>query len=84
MALRLKNLFTENGIEFLNDSYSNQLFVILPNNMVKEIEKKYIITYIGKHDENRSVIRFVTSWATTNENVDSFIKDFNENYKFIK
>ena len=40
MALRLKNLFTENGIEFLNDSYSNQLFVILPNNMVKEIEKK--------------------------------------------
>ncbi len=33
---------------------------------------------------NRSVIRFVTSWATTDENIDSFVKDFNENYKFIK
>ena len=83
-ALKLKEVFVENNIKLITDSYTNQLFLIFSNNMIKEIEKKYKFSLIGKYDESHSVVRFVTSWATKEENVNSFIKDFNENYKFIK
>lgn len=84
MALKLKNTFLANGIEFLVDSYTNQLFMIFSNKMIEEISKKYKFSIMEKIDENRKVVRFVTSWATKEENVDAFIKDFNETYKFLK
>ena len=84
MAMMLKKCFADNGFKFATDSYSNQQFPILPNKLVEEFGKKYKYTFTEKFDENNSVIRFVTSWATKKENVEEFIKDFNEmckNYK---
>lgn len=77
MAKKLKECFIENNIEFLVESYSNQLFVIIPNEILKELDKKYTYSYIEAHGEDKSVVRFVTSWATTKANVKEFIKDFN-------
>lgn len=84
MAMMLKKCFADNGFSFATDSYSNQQFPILPDKLVEELGKKYKYTFVEKYDENSSVIRFVTSWATKKENVEEFIKDFTEiskNYK---
>lgn len=78
MAMMLKKCFADNGFKFFTDSFSNQQFPILPNSIVAELGKKYKYTFTEKYDENSSVIRFVTSWATKKENVEEFIKDFNE------
>ena len=78
MAMLLKKCFADNGFKFATDSFSNQQFPILPNFIVEELGKKYKYTFTEKYDDNNSVIRFVTSWATKKENVEEFIKDFNE------
>lgn len=84
MANLLKKCFSDNGFSFATDSYSNQQFPILPNKIIEEFEKKYKYTFIEKYDEDNSVIRFVTSWATKEENVLEFIKDFTEIAKKYK
>lgn len=84
MALKLKEVFVKNNVKLITDSYTNQLFLIFSNKMIEEIGKKYKFSFIEKYDDKHSVIRFVTSWATKEENIDLFIKDFEENYKFIR
>lgn len=75
MALKLNNGLRELGIEFLNNSTTNQIFPIIPNNLMKELEKYYHFTYWAPVDENRSCIRLCTSWATNENAVEDFIKD---------
>lgn len=76
MADMLKKCFEKNGFKFMADSYSNQQFPILPNNIIEKMGEKYKYTFVEKYDDSHSVIRFVTSWATKKENVEKFIKDF--------
>ncbi len=78
MAMMLKKCFEDNGFKFMAESYSNQQFPILPNKITAELDKKYKYTFTEKYDEESSVIRFVTSWGTKKENVEEFIRDFNE------
>lgn len=78
MAKKLKENFAKNKIELYTDSFSNQLFIIISNNILKELEKKYKYEIQGKYSNDKSIVRFVTSWATKEETIDLFIKDFNE------
>ena len=78
MADMLKKCFADNGFGFATDSYSNQQFPILPDKLVADLGAKYKYTFTEKYDENNSVIRFVTSWATKPADVEEFIKDFTE------
>jgi len=75
MASILKNEISDLGYKFLTHSPSNQIFPILPNNAIKELEKKYIFIVWGKETEDTSSIRLVTSWATKEEAVNEFIAD---------
>ncbi|MFK4785002.1 threonine aldolase family protein [Fusobacterium sp. MFO224] len=79
MAQKLKDNFIKNGIRLYKDSYSNQLFVIISNDILKELEKGYKYE-IQEKNEKESVVRLVTSWATKEENINLFIKDFNKIY----
>lgn len=75
MAYQLKEAFKKHHIEEFMQSYTNQLFVIMDNELIKKIEEKYIISFWDKYDETKSVVRFVTSWATKQEKIDEFLKD---------
>lgn len=75
MAMKLVNALKENGYSFLTNSTSNQIFPILPDKLIEKLEKKYGFYVWGKKDDENSVIRLVTSWATKEEIVDEFIKD---------
>ena len=72
-AERLKNGIAAKGYKFLTESPTNQLFVILSNEKIAELSKCVLFNIWEKYDDTHSVVRFVTSWATTNENVDKLI-----------
>lgn len=78
MAKKLKENFLKNKMELYVDSFTNQLFVIIPNKILKEVGKKYKYEIQGKYNNDRSIVRFVTSWATKEEHIELFIEDFNK------
>ncbi|ERI95463.1 Beta-eliminating lyase [Clostridiales bacterium oral taxon 876 str. F0540] len=75
MAQLLKQGISEEGYSFLLDSSSNQIFPILPNDIIEKLQEKYLFIIWQKNNDNTSVIRLVTSWATKEEKVLEFIKD---------
>ena len=78
MAMKIANAVKEQGFVFLTESTTNQIFPILPLNIVEKLSKDYLF-YIWKViDENQSAIRLITSWATEEERVDEFISRFRQ------
>lgn len=75
LAMRLKNAFLEKGYELRYDSYSNQQFPILPDEHLEKLKEKYSFGFWEKMDESHSAVRFCTSWATKEENVEELIAD---------
>jgi len=75
MAGLLRDEITKMGLKFLVDSPTNQLFPILPNRLITELEKKYLFHVWSKADADHSAIRLVTSWATKEEAVLAIIED---------
>ena len=71
MANKLKLILKETGFELFIDSPTNQQFAIIPNEMMKKLEKKVIFTHWEPYDNNHFVCRFVTSWATTPKDLDT-------------
>lgn len=75
MAMKLANWFKEKWYKFMIEPESNQIFPILPNDLIQKLEKNFSFYVWEKHDENNSVIRLVTSWATKEEYVDKFLSE---------
>lgn len=78
MSMKLRNGIQELGYSFLVDSYTNQQFPIFPNEILRQLDKEFMYTMWEAYDENNSVIRLVTSWATKEEMVDRFIEFLSE------
>ena len=74
MADILREGINNLGYDFFVNSPSNQIFPILNNNVLNELEKYYGFSIWEKIDENRSAIRLVTSFATKKEVCEEFIK----------
>lgn len=70
MAMRMKAFFEEKGYDFYIDSPTNQQFVILPNTEVERMSKDVAFTHWGQADKRHTICRFVTSWATTDEELE--------------
>ncbi|KUO70480.1 MAG: threonine aldolase [Clostridia bacterium BRH_c25] len=75
MADLLRKNISSMGYKFLTDSPTNQIFPILPNRIIKELEERYSFYVWSKFDEDNSSIRLVTSWATSEYAVLAFIGD---------
>lgn len=65
MAMKMKGIFMEKGYRFYIDSPTNQQFVVIRNEEVARLDKDVIFTHWGKYDNEHTICRFVTSWATT-------------------
>ena len=68
-AEELKSAFIEKDYKFFLDSPTNQQFVILENSKMQELQKSVKFSFWEKYDENHTVVRFATSWATTSEKI---------------
>jgi len=75
MAGLLKNAISKAGYQFLTPSSTNQIFPILPNRLIEQLQEKYSFYVWEKIDAASSAIRLVTSWATEEEAVRAFISD---------
>ena len=70
MAQRLADGLKVLGVELYMESPTNQIFPILPNSIVEALRALFAFDFIAPSDGDCSVIRFCTSWATPEENVD--------------
>jgi threonine aldolase len=73
LAEKLKSALKEKGYRFFIDSPTNQIFVILENGFMEELGEKVRFSFWQRYDENHTVIRFATSWATREEDLDALI-----------
>lgn len=69
MAELLKEGFRERGYLFYLDSPTNQQFIILENQEMERLKKQVRFGFWEKYDEEHTVVRFATSWATKPEAV---------------
>ena len=74
MAEKIREKMVELGAEFTVASPTNQIFVSLPNAVIEELSKKYVLEPWGKVDDTHTAMRICTSWATKEENVDALLE----------
>lgn len=74
MADKLKSAFLEKGYLLKIDASANQLFVILENERMHKLAEKVSFGCWEEYDAKHTVVRFVTSWATKEEDIDELIK----------
>lgn len=73
MAMRLKQGLLANNYRFYLDSPTNQQFVILENKQMEELKQHVAFSFWEKYDEQHTVIRFATSWATKQTEIDELL-----------
>lgn len=74
-AMRLKEAFLEKGFSLFYDSYTNQQFPIMTKQQLEQLKENYSFEMWAPLDETYSAVRFCTSWATKDEDVEKLIKD---------
>ncbi|MCR5793657.1 MAG: low specificity L-threonine aldolase [Lachnospiraceae bacterium] len=67
LAVRMKEMFLQKGYKLFIDSTTNQQFVILENKKMEELAKEVRFSFWEKYDDEHTVVRFATSFATTEE-----------------
>ena len=75
LAEQLREAFHQAGISFLVENTTNQLFPILPDSVLELWKEKYSFSYQQRVDESHSAVRFCTSWATRQKDVDCLMED---------
>jgi threonine aldolase len=78
MAEKIAGVLKELGYSFLAPAGTNQLFPILPDEVIEKLEKEFVFSIQKKIDDTHSAVRFVTSWATTAESVKALCDFFRE------
>ena len=74
MAMKLKQAFKDKGYKIVIDSPTNQQFVCLPNTEIDRLSQFAGFELWGPRGEMETIVRFVTSWATCEEDVDALLE----------
>lgn len=74
LAMQIKTAFERKGVPFWVDSFTNQQFVILSDSQKEALAKGYYFEEEGTVPQG-TVVRFCTSWATTQAEVDALVSD---------
>ena len=73
-AQKIQDALVRAGYQLYFKSPTNQVFFIIENEKLKSLGEKILYGFLEKYDENRTVIRFCTSWATTQNDVDALLE----------
>jgi len=71
LADRIRETLEELGYELLIPGSTNQVFPILPDTILTELSKGFSFTEQQRVDGSHRAVRFCTSWATTDANVEA-------------
>jgi len=69
MAEQLKGLFVKRGLPFYLESPTNQIFIVLENGLYQRLSEQVRMGFWEKYDDAHTVVRFATSWATTEDSI---------------
>lgn len=72
-AARLKDAFRQAEYSFLTESPTNQLFPVLPNELIVNLKGEFLFYEWKAMGEGHTAIRLITSWATEDQAVDALI-----------
>ena len=72
-ALRIREAFRAKGYEVVVPSPTNQQFFRLPNEVIDRLKQEASFELWGPRGATETVVRFVTGWSTTDEDVDQLI-----------
>lgn len=72
-ADRMRKAFVEKGYQIFIETVTNQIFIVLENEKMQELKKSVSFGFWEKYDQSHTVVRFASSWATTDEAVDKLI-----------
>lgn len=67
---KLVEILKEANLPFFYESPTNQQFVIIENEALKKLEEKVAVSFWEKYDDTHTVIRFATSWSTSDEDLE--------------
>jgi len=73
LAKQLAAGIRECGYQTFVEAPTNQVFPIFPNTVVEQLQQNYGFHVWEKFDEQSSVVRLVTSWATEENAVSEFL-----------
>lgn len=73
LANKLRKAIRDLEIPFYQENNTNQIFIILEDSQVTALSREFALSFTERVDENHSVMRICTSWATTEEQVDQLI-----------
>ena len=73
LAIKLAESVVKAGYKLWLPHQTNQVFVIVPNDKIEELNKEFMFYTWCPYDETNSVIRLVTSWGTTEEDIESLL-----------
>lgn len=79
MAEKVKQIFHDNGYKFYLESPTNQQFIILENHQMEKIRKFIAFSFWEKYDDCHTIVRFATSWSTTENDLNElkiFVNQF--------
>ena len=74
LAMQIKRAFGAKGIPFWVDSCTNQQFVVLTAQQKEKLAQGYYFEEEGTAPQG-TIVRFCTSWATTQAEVDALLAD---------
>lgn len=70
----IKTDLKKKGYSFYIDSPTNQIFIIMENSRLKTLREEVAYGFWEKYDDEHTVIRIATSWATSFEGVNELLK----------
>jgi threonine aldolase len=73
-AMRIRKAFENAGIPAYIESSTNQQFVVVSDEVADKLAKDFVYEDEGRADEGHRIIRFCTSWATTEEDVEVLVR----------
>lgn len=73
-AMKMKKAMKERGVPFLSETFTNQIFPVLHNDLIRKLSEKFEFYIWKKMDDRSSAIRLITSWNTDDEPVNTFIE----------
>ncbi|SHI18260.1 L-threonine aldolase [Sporobacter termitidis DSM 10068] len=75
MAGIIKEACIKKGYRFLTESVTNQQFPIMPDRVLNKLKEKYEYSFWQKIGHAHSAVRFCTSWATEQKDVEQLAED---------
>lgn len=73
LAEKLRDTLVQKGYKLFFASPTNQQFVILSNKQLQALQQHVQFSIWEPYDETHTVVRFATSWATTEADLDALL-----------